>query len=208
MMFPPISFLTATVTALFVIAALAAPNDTSLAVKPWEISGVGTHSPSGYPANAPYSTLFVSISDPNHIVLGSTRFGDAAFPPSSVNCTVRWLGALENPYGWVNTCTDINHGKWTVEILPGVVTTSGPQSYSSPTTNFVLRFTLSEAVVLMTGTIYERFVGTAAFAVGDNMSGSCGGSGVCNWGLKETVVRPVLVNQTLVETRCLFGSCE
>ncbi|KAK0707091.1 hypothetical protein B0T26DRAFT_863663 [Lasiosphaeria miniovina] len=160
-------------------SAVAAPNTTTLSLKPWEISTLVTHSPSGYPGGAPYSTLFATISDPNNIFLGSTQFGDAVFAPSSVNCTVRWLGiagADDDPHGRAHQCSDMGHGKWTVEILPGVA--GDPAVRSSPdsaTTNFALRFTLTEAVTLMTGT--------------------------------DTVTRPVLVNQTLVETRCLAGTC-
>jgi hypothetical protein len=96
---------------------------------------------------------------------------------------------------------EVTTGKWSVEILEGSKATS---------TDFVLRFGLAEAVVLGNGGVVEyKFEGEAAFKVGagENMGGSCGGSGVCNWGLRGEVV-PVLVNQTLVEKSCVAGECE
>ncbi|KAK3944381.1 hypothetical protein QBC46DRAFT_252359 [Diplogelasinospora grovesii] len=181
-------------------AARASSNTTAL--KPWEISYIGTHSPSGYAGNPPYASVFVTISDPNTIFIASTRFGDAEFPSSTANCSVRWLTATDNPYGWINTCTDIYFGKWTVEVLK-----RNDTDWPSATENFLLGFTLTEAVILNSGTISKTWAGTGAFAVGENLGGSCGGSGVCNWGLEDEK-RPVLVNQTLIETRCLAGTCE
>jgi hypothetical protein len=61
--------------------------------------------------------------------------------------------------------------------------------YSSPTSDFVLRFTLA--------TENETFLGIADFVVGENMRGLCSASGVCSFGLKEELV-PFLVNQTRV----------
>jgi hypothetical protein len=39
------------------------------------------------------------------------------------------------------------------------------------------------------------------------MAGACGGSSVCNWGLKKENV-PVLVKQQLVEMECVAGECD
>lgn len=173
---------------------------------PWQVTHLSTFSPSGYPANHPYSRLTVTIADPNTITLGPTRFGDAAFPPTNTTCVVWWLAWSEDPREgpWVNTCGEIRSGKWTVEMLPPPAT---GEEKGSPTTDFVLRFTLSEAVVLGRGGVARlTFEGQAAFAVGPNMSGACGGSGVCSWSLKEGVA-PVLVNQTLVEVKCVTEEC-
>ncbi|GAB1321023.1 hypothetical protein MFIFM68171_11233 [Madurella fahalii] len=194
--------------------------DLGGSLAPWQITGLSTHSPSGYPANHPYSRLSVSIGDPNTITLGPTRFGDAAFPATNVTCTVWWLAHSEDPRDgpWVNTCSETRSGKWTVEIRRAADDDDNEDddnhnndTGSSVTRDFVLRFGLSEAVVLGNGAVVSlRFRGEAAFAVGrgpdKNMEGACGGSGVCNWGLKDGVA-PVLVNQTLVETRCVVGDC-
>ncbi len=37
------------------------------------------------------------------------------------------------------------------------------------------------------GFFEAKYEATGAFAVGDNMSGVCGGSGVCSWDLKQPV---------------------
>lgn len=60
---------------------------------------------------------------------------------------------------------------------------------SSPTTNFRLRFELEKEVC--------QYVGTEKFVVGENMSGICGASGVCSFGLKEENT-PFLVRQQRV----------
>ncbi|KAK4232801.1 hypothetical protein C8A03DRAFT_39565 [Achaetomium macrosporum] len=191
---------------------LSLPLNTT-ALLPWQIPSLSTHSPSGYPANHPYSRLRFTIHDPNTIVLGPTRFGDAAFPPSTANCTVWWLpyhGSEDDPMmpGLTHTCGDPDTmaGKWTFQVLNGSTGDGG----GSPTTDFTLRVMLSEAVVLGTGGVVNlKFEGEAAFrrARDGNLEGACGGSGVCSWGLKEEDA-PVLVRQRLVEVKCVTGKCE
>ena len=71
------------------------------------------------------------------------------------------------------------NGYWTMAVLPG---TNG---FSS--TDFKLRFT-HVADVLYQGAEYKAsYQAQGLFRVGDNMSGTCGGSGVCSWSLKATV---------------------
>jgi hypothetical protein len=193
-------------------------NTTSLL--PWRIPSLSTHSPSGYPANHPYSRLRFTVHDPNNIVLGPTRFGDAAFPPSAANCSVRWLpyyrSGDDDPItsGQTYVCADdpdTMSGKWTFQVLNGTGegTGSGDQG-GSATTDFRLRVMLSEAVVLETGGVVNlRFEGEAGFRLGrddGNMEGACGGSGVCNWYLKEEKA-PVVVKQRLVAVECVTGRC-
>jgi hypothetical protein len=167
------------------------------------------------PANHPYSRLRFSIRDPNTVKLGTTHFGDAAFSPTSANCTVWWLGHKENPQdgGWENTCYETDpvlQGKWTFQVLKNA--TGGGSAIG----DFRLRVRLEEAVVLATGGVANvRFEGEAAFKVGvrgeenpgANMGGSCGGSGVCNWGLRAEYA-PVVVQQRLVGVECVAGTCE
>jgi hypothetical protein len=74
---------------------------------------------------------------------------------------------------------------WTIEVIK-----NNDSSYPSPTEDFILKFTLTED--------NTTYIGSGHFAVGDNMAGNCGASGVCNWGLK-TSSSPVLINQTIVE---------
>lgn len=178
-------------------------------LQPWQITALVTHTPSGYPASHPYARLFVSIGDPNTIVLGKTQFGDAAFPPTNTSCSVSWLpyDEKEYPRGRVNPCDEIASGKWTVQILNGTSTVNGIPG-GSPTGDFVLRFGLAEAVVLASGCVVSlRWRGEAAFKIGVNMDGACGASGACSWGLEDRLV-PVLVNQTLVERTVVAGQCD
>ncbi|KAK4246064.1 hypothetical protein C7999DRAFT_42456 [Corynascus novoguineensis] len=202
----PLRFLVSTLS-LAATAVAAAPALNTTILEPWLITRLTTHSPSGYPANHPYSRLSFGISDPNTIVLGETRFGDAAFEPSAVNCTVWWMAYGDvNPRSgaWVNTCdeTESVQGKWTFVVL------DGSEEQRGVTTDFRLRVTLEEAVIVGTGGVVSlKFEGEAAFKVGENMSGACGGSGVCNWGLKSEN-KPVEVKQKLVELTCVTGTCE
>ncbi len=193
-------------------AALPAINTTALL--PWTIPHLGTHSPSGYPANHPYSTLAFTVTDPNTITLGTTRFGDASFPAASVNCSVAWLGYSgvgDNPRdgGWTTPCGGGTldgvggaQGRWTFRVVNG---TGG-----GLTTDFGVVVAREQAVILANGGVVRaKFEGTGLFRVGadGNMGGSCGGSGVCNWGLKAEAA-PVVVTPTLVELKCVAGTCD
>jgi len=186
------------------LITLAAPIASDL--KPWEISTLSTHSPSGRSGNAPYSSLFVTITDPNTIPLGKTRYGEAAFPPSAANCTARWNSyAGEDPFGQIIPCEveNFNSGRWTMEIQKANATGNG----ASATRDFKLRFGLEESMILDEGIVSKRFVGTGGFAVGENLGIVCGGSGVCSTWLKEEG-RPWLVGQEVRDTRCLVGVCQ
>lgn len=189
--------------ALLPLAAAVSVNTTGL--RPWEITAVYTHTPSGYPANHPYSWVGFSVSDPNDIVVGQTHFGPAEFSGSATNCSVRYLGyGHDDPRGKTYPCaasTSLND-IWSFEILK--------ESYSV-TTNFTLRVVREEAVVLASGGIVNlRWEGRANFTVGyldgENMSGACGGSGVCSWGLKADY-SPVRAAPRLLEVQCVAGDC-
>jgi hypothetical protein len=180
-------------------------NTTGL--QPWQIPSLSTFSPSGYPAGHPYPHLRFTVSDPNTVAVASTHFGPAEFLPSGANCTVWWLAETGDPTGtkdggrpWTNTCDFPSWGsvagKWTFQMLNG-----------SSTEGMTLRIMLEEAVILEDGSVVNvKWAGEAAFTVGGNMAGECGGSGVCYWGLKDEDA-PVLVNQTLVEVKCVYGGC-
>ncbi|KAK3316578.1 hypothetical protein B0H66DRAFT_604863 [Apodospora peruviana] len=196
-------------TTLLPLSASTAYSITIPPLQPWELSKLSTFSPSGYPGSLPYSSIYATISDPNTIPLGKTRFGDASFPPSAVNCSLRWVGfnAVEEPWNIITPCTgSLNHGRWTMQMLkPTNNATAGYKP--SGTTNFALKFTLEESMMMNNATLISLvFEAEKRFAVPDNMSGVCGGSGVCSWGLKDGL-GVVLVEQVLKETRCLMGDC-
>ncbi|KAK3994236.1 hypothetical protein QBC44DRAFT_306426 [Cladorrhinum sp. PSN332] len=183
------------------------PNITA-PLLPWQITRVSTFSPSSYPASHPHSRIFLTISDPNTITVAPRHhFGEVEFPPSTANCSVYWQSHSEDPRSpeWpLNACSEISTGKWTFEIRTGIsnIGVSG----SAATRNFLAVIKLSEVVVLGTGGIWRhKYEGEAAFAVGGNLAGVCGGSGVCGYSLVEG---PVLVKQRLVEAKCIIGDCD
>jgi hypothetical protein len=181
---------------LFSVAAgaLLAPNDTP---EPWEVSSLSTFSPSGRPGSSPYSTVNITITDPNTIQAGPAPNGEAVFPPSTAICNVSFVGDAP-PYNRAVNCSGVQYGFWTFEMLEAKNT-----SYPSATTNFDVRFTHVDNVTVI-GSVYSKvYVGTGHFEVGKNMAGVCGGSGVCSWGLKAEE-RPSLINQTLVSCT---GAC-
>lgn len=142
-------------------------------LKPWEISRLGTFSPSGRPGSSPWSVINITISDPNARTVTPTI------------CSAQWTWETP-PWDQVQACTEDPHGEWSF-----VMVKSADSDYPSPTTDFVLRFTL-----VLQG-MHRQFLGVARFRIGENMSGLCAASGFCSFGLKEELV-PFLVNQTLV----------
>lgn len=180
-------------------------NTTGL--QPWEITDLWTHNPSGFPNNHPYWSIGFSVNNPNHIVVGQTHFGPAEFWPSATNCSVYFTNYNDTPQGKTIACAEsTSYGDlWWFEI------TKDSPSFE---TNFTLRITREEAVILESGAnLNLRWEGQAHFQTGyqepgvDNMSGACGGSGQCSWGLAEGK-SPVLALPRLVEVQCLAGDCD
>lgn len=162
-------------------------------LRPWQITYLNTHSPSGRPGNDPHSTLNFTIADPN--------------TPTSASCSLQYLTASDVPFGIEQPCTTHDSTKdqstWTFKIIKS----EGASPYV--TENFSLTIQVSimnflfslasqsnprQLVNQLPGqNATETFVGGDHFEVGDNMSGQCGGSGVCNWSLDDT---PYEVKQT------------
>jgi hypothetical protein len=94
------------------------------------------------------------------------------------NCLAKYFSPGENPLGrtWPCDPSSDSKGYWTMEVLAG-----STGSYSS--TDFKLKFK-HVADVLYHGSEYKAsFEAQGSFKVGDNLKGTCGGSGVCSWGL-------------------------
>ncbi|KAI2469743.1 hypothetical protein F4781DRAFT_208507 [Annulohypoxylon bovei var. microspora] len=168
-------------------------------LEPWQVTRLSTFSPSGRPGSSTLAHLWANITNPGFIPAGP----GATFDTSSANCTVDWIYANEYPYGHVFDCTTTGAqepsssiSKWTIEVLEANSTSP------SATENMNVRFTLTTNLTGDGDEYYKVLVGTQHFQVGDNMSGSCGGSGVCSWSLKEDSV-PVLVQPTIVA--CKMG---
>ncbi|KAH9904084.1 hypothetical protein F4778DRAFT_733894 [Xylariomycetidae sp. FL2044] len=185
--------------------------------QPWEVTSLGTYSPSGRPGEANRDAFIrLSITDPNDLVpAGQTAGADGGayyytFNSSAANCTVAWPNGRSDPYDKMLSC-DVAEGdpvtnNWTFEVLRATQkndTTGGsPQPAASPTTNFDIRFTLWHSMYVRSGggsgTFRKYYEGTQNFRVGTNMQGTCGSSGVCSWGLKADA-KPVLVQPVLTE---------
>jgi hypothetical protein len=165
---------------------------------PWEITKLYTFSPSGRPGSSPYSTINLTISDPNTIYAGSAPMTAILFPPNSANCSTQFTTESQ-PWDKVINCTEQSwaRGFWSFEMLKP---TNGTfYEYASATEHFDVRFVHTDWIDTKYN-LRQVFVGRASFEVGVNMRGQCGGSGVCSWGLK-TEATPVLVNQTRTECR-------
>ena len=61
--------------------------------------------------------------------------------------------------------------------------------------DFNLKFTHVADVKYRAQQFKASFEAEGHFVVGENLSGSCGGSGICNWGLKE---KPFLIAATKI----------
>ncbi|ORY02656.1 hypothetical protein BCR34DRAFT_617990 [Clohesyomyces aquaticus] len=184
-------------TNVFTLALLAAtsisasptPNLPRDTLQPWELQRLYTHSPSGRPGNDPHLTLNATIHDPNTIPLRQTSTGTAVFPPSTANCSAQWLTKDDVPWNLEQPCTSIDYGVWTMKM----VRPEGGDGEFGATEDFGLEFKLVDDVRVLNEQFTKTFTGSGTFKVGDNLSGQCGGSGVCNWGL---TVKPYLVRQT------------
>jgi hypothetical protein len=101
------------------------------------------------------------------------------------NCVAKYFTKGENPTGRTWPCDATEKGYWTMQVLPG---SSG--SYASG--DFSLKFTHVADVLYLGSQYTASYVAEGQFKVGDNLSGTCGGSGVCSWGL-AVGKNPVLI---------------
>jgi hypothetical protein len=107
----------------------------------------------------------------------STRFFNSHADTPSQNCVAKYFKG-ETPLGRTWPCDATTSGYWTMQVLAG-----SDGKYSSE--NFNLTFT-HVASVLYHGSPYTAsYQAEGHFQVGDNLKGTCGGSGVCNWGLAD-----------------------
>ncbi|KAF2439499.1 hypothetical protein P171DRAFT_436146 [Karstenula rhodostoma CBS 690.94] len=157
-------------------------------LQPWQITLLHTHSPSGRPGNDPHSTINVTIADPNTIPAGQSPTGQAVFAPTSAKCSLQFLTSDDVPWGVEQPCTTDNSTKasstWTFTI------NKPAEDKYYPTENFDLSFKLVDHVGQE---VTKTFTGGDHFEANDNLSGQCGGSGVCNWNLAAS---PYDIQQT------------
>ncbi|KAK7183896.1 hypothetical protein PSPO01_09918 [Paraphaeosphaeria sporulosa] len=182
--------------ALIAASAVSAAPAIKLArnVQPWQITRLYTHTPSGRPGNDPHSTLNITITDPNTIPAGQSPTGQAVFPPTSANCSLQYLTNEDVPWGVEQSCTTDDNTKAYSTWIFTINKPAEGAAYASE--NFDLSFKLVDYVHLPGQEVTKTFTGGDHFEVGDNMSGQCGGSGVCNWNLNDT---PYDIQQTEAE---------
>ncbi|KAH8708641.1 hypothetical protein GQ44DRAFT_690748 [Phaeosphaeriaceae sp. PMI808] len=157
----------------------------------FKVTSVGVFTPSGRPESYPWSTITASVTDPNEINLGPAQSdGSPVIAPAGsqgLNCQAKYLSG-ESPLGRSWPCDPTEKGYWTMQVL------NGPNGqYSS--TNFNLKFKHVADVLYQGGRYTASYQAEGHFEVGDNMQGTCGGSGVCSWGLKADK-KPVLITPT------------
>ena len=75
-------------------------------------------------------------------------------------------------------------------------------NYTSATENLDIVFTHVDNVTVINQVYTKVFVGQAHFEIGDNMSGVCGASGVCSWGLKPNTTVAIKQTRTSCQGEC------
>jgi hypothetical protein len=185
-----------TILAFAASSAFAAPVvERQAALQPWQVNTVSSFNPSGRPGQYPWSSIRVELTDPNEIQLGTSPDGQAVTLPAgntALNCEAKYFTSgtpLTFGHRWPCDNDGKGEGYWYFEVNQASGSSSG---------NFDLKIT-RVAEVLFQGSSYSKtFVGTGHFEVGQNLAGSCGGSGVCSWGLKPEL-KPFPVQQTEVQ---------
>lgn len=183
-------------------SALPPINTTN--AKPWTINDLYTFTPNGWPGSTPYSTFFVSITNPNTISLPETRWGSVSFPSTTANCSTKWNGfTKEDPFDRIVVCDagGFGEGRWTMEIQRANSTGHGP----SPTADFTLQVKLEESIWLNEGLLRLTFGAGLRFSTGTNLRYICAASGFCKSWLDMDKGSYSVVPWEKAE--CLAGDC-
>ncbi|KAF2850926.1 hypothetical protein T440DRAFT_507634 [Plenodomus tracheiphilus IPT5] len=168
-------------------------------LKDFLVSSVSIYTPSGLPGSYPWASIKASITNPNAINLGNASTDGhpivVAAGSQGLNCQATYFTdppVPENPLNRTFPCDPIENGYWTMRILPNPASSNTPppssDSASPPTQIFSssslrLHFTHTTTLVYQ-GTLYTAtYEAEGGFEVGRELSGMCGASGVCRWGL-------------------------
>ncbi|KAI0100802.1 hypothetical protein GGR51DRAFT_531740 [Nemania sp. FL0031] len=179
-------YLSALATALPLFASAAVAQ-----LAPWQVSNIQTWSPSGRPGSSPYYYIHVNITNPDPTQTAT----DPGITQGQVYCDISWLYP-DAPYNNISACEIVNTTApsawaWTVELLEA-------DTDPSSTTNFELRWRAAANPEASTDSSTEIWTGVGKFQVGDNLQGTCAGSGFCSWYLKPTNT-PFPINVTSVQ---------
>jgi len=109
----------------------------------------------------------------------------------ALNCEAKWLLG-ENPFdrSWLCDNSGKADGYWSIKIV---------ETNDFSVGKFEVVFTRVAEVAYHGMRFGKRFEAQARFEIGDNLTGSCGGSGVCSWGLKAEL-KPLSVPQHEVDS--------
>lgn len=191
-------------TFLFAGLAAAAPalhaRQATNATSPWEITQAVGNRPSGRPGSSPNSTLSINVKDPNNIPTQRVPGGQSYLPSFEASCKWSWPTAGDNfPIGVETLCTVVGDGHAST-YGNFTMTLSG----ESPA-DFSVAIKETREVTIFQKRYVRVFEGEQEFKVGGSFWRTiCGGSGVCNWQVKDGGL-PLKVEQELTES---IGSCE
>ncbi|RYN76785.1 hypothetical protein AA0120_g11659 [Alternaria tenuissima] len=170
--------------AILAIASSAAASPLAArqaTLQDFQVNKVTSYSPSGRPGSYPWAQITASVTDPNEINLGTSQSdgSNVTVPAGSqgLDCKAQWYTKGESPLDRTWPCDATSNGYWIMNVLAG--------SSGFATGDFNLKFTHVADLVYRGEQFTESFEAEGHFAVGENLSGSCGGSGICTWGLKS-----------------------
>ncbi|KAG9185469.1 hypothetical protein G6011_08013 [Alternaria panax] len=171
-------------TAVLALASSAAASPLAArqsTLQDFQVSSVVSYSPSGRPGSYPWAQITAEVTDPNEINLGAASSGgsNVTVPAGSqgLNCIAKWYTRGESPLDRTWPCDATPKGYWVMNVLAG--------SGSFAAGNFNLKFTHVADVLYLGQQYTASFEAEGHFAVGENLAGSCGSSGVCTWSLKD-----------------------
>ncbi|KAF2005265.1 cell death in tomato 1 [Amniculicola lignicola CBS 123094] len=176
---------------VFLLAAstiTAAPAKRAI-LQPWQVTSLTSFSPSGRPESYPWLTITTEITDPNSITLGTGTDNSTVTSPgpnAATNCQAKWYTGT-SPLNHIWPCNPTEDGHWYMEVK------AVKGQFSN--TNFNLKFTRKVEVLFRGEAFRKTFSGKGHFDVPTNLGGTCGGSGVCSWGLKNG---PLAITQSEV----------
>lgn len=201
-------FTTTTLAAIlaFTSTTVSSPLVTSqAALEDWQLTELNIGVPSGRVGSYPWATITAQITDPNVLDVGTAQSDGSTVtapagskglvtlslslsprrPPifrhinsSPQNCQAKYFTKGENPLDHTWPCDAVPNGYWTMQILPGSEGTYKP-------TNFKAKFTHVAEVTYKGEGLTASFEGEVG--INGQLSGQCGGSGVCGWQLKGPV---------------------
>ncbi|KAF2639173.1 hypothetical protein P280DRAFT_470568 [Massarina eburnea CBS 473.64] len=176
-----------TLTAAIALASTAlaaptlAPRDDTLT--PWNLTRAIISTPSGRPGERLWATITVNVTDSNTLNLGTGTDGVAvtAGPSEGLNCKATFL-PTEGPWNrsWPCDPNGKQEGYWTMNLKEAPAEGTFRAGYE-----LVLKHVAD--VPYNGARFHKEYEGSLLLRVGEYLTGTCGGSGACSWGLKAAM---------------------